>query len=152
MHRIDFAWELTALEIRETSLVACEELAAAQGLYAIFRQNQQRAFDKSGPRDIRIGNGKHQNWRIDYQKEHPSHSRPNILGSVSIRSMMDPARGLYGGFDFGKYGEETPTYRCINLLTIAETGIYLCHATEEFYNPTVEAIEAAFPANQPRLL
>ena len=158
MHRIDFAWELTALEVREPFIEACQEVAAIHGLFAKFQQPQQQAFrrriyepDDGWTPKVRIGNGKHKAWRIDYQQEPPAHLRPTVIGAVVIKSLVDPSRNQYGGFDYGEFGESKPVYNFITLHTIEESGLYLVHANDELYQPTVEALEAVYPANLPRL-
>jgi hypothetical protein len=157
MHRLDFAWELTALEVREPLIQASREVAAIHGLFAHFQHNQQAAFDGHsglGRQRTRIGNGKHQAWRIEYWKEDPVHTpgkKATVVGAVAIKSLVDPSENLYGGFDYGKYGEPEPTYKFITLHTIEESGLYLYHATDELYQPTVEALEGAYAANLPRL-
>jgi hypothetical protein len=115
MHRLYFGRELTALEVRDPTIKACEEVAAAHELYADFRQNQQAAFDGHAhihkSRRTRIGNGKHKDWFIDYQTDRPGTNYPNVIGTLALKSTFNPAEKQFGGWDYGTYLDEPgPTY------------------------------------------
>ncbi|HVW23373.1 MAG TPA: hypothetical protein VHB51_02745 [Candidatus Saccharimonadales bacterium] len=118
MAKIEFGGEaLTALEIREPLVSACETTAAEFDLFADFVQGQQAAFTgyaRHANRE-RIGNGKHKSWSINFQPEPRGTNRPTIVGFIVVRSHFDPEQNQYGGFDYGKYGQPKPTYRFITL-------------------------------------
>lgn len=120
MIKVEFEKPLTALEVRDPVIEACEEVAASLGIYAKFHQPQQQVWSErtNHPNRRRIGNGKHKNWFIDYQTEEPSANRPTVLGRVNLASAILPQIMQFGGFDYGEsYAPHipTPTYRFITV-------------------------------------
>lgn len=126
MQRIDFQYPLTVFEIRDPALVVCREIADERGLYVTFHQPQQPALSGNpGQRNrCRIGNGKHKDWYIHYQEDEPQISNPRLVGKIALKAPFYPDDMQYGGFDYGKFGEESPTYNHITLHTPSELGHY----------------------------
>lgn len=126
MIKIEFSQPLTALEIRDPAIEVCTEIAVGHGLYANFHQGQQAAFENSFSRatskKVRIGNGKHLDWLIDYQLEELRVARPTVVGRIVLRSPIDEKNMQFGGFDYGKYGEPKPMYPYITVHTSNELG------------------------------
>jgi len=154
MIRIDFHKPLTALEIRDPAIDVCEEVASEFGLYVAFDQHQQPAFDGySGQRNRkRIGNGKHKNWYINYQKDKPHVSRPTVVGRVALKSPYDPANMQFGGFDYGKFGEIKPTYNHITVHTPGELNQYNpIDPSPEILAMTYQGLRDYFEGGSPRL-
>lgn len=120
MFRIDFHEPLTALEIREPTLEICRQIAASYGLFAVLTQYKQQAFkgymEKHVSRE-RIGNGKHSVWDVNFQPDHPSTNKPNVIGKLLVRGPYLPAEMQYGGFDYGVFGQEAPTYSHMTIRT-----------------------------------
>lgn len=112
MHRIQFECPLTTLEIREPSVEACEQIATAHEVYAVFMQPQQRTFDRMGDEKTRIGLGTHKDWFIRFQIEHPSTSKSKVLpvAQLVIKSLVDPGQRAYGGFRYPEYSESEELY------------------------------------------
>ncbi|MDB5176148.1 MAG: hypothetical protein JWM81_1006 [Candidatus Saccharibacteria bacterium] len=159
MYRVEFFESLTAYEIRDPLALACESVARAIGIYARFEQPQQVAFTSPvyGPngrqaKRERIGNGNHKAWLVYFQTEPPQTSRPTVESAIALRSLVDPAKKQYGGFDYGVYGETSPRYSYVDLLTPSEAGMWRpADPSEEFLNAIHEAVEAAFDTGQERL-
>jgi hypothetical protein len=122
MIRLDFHKPLTALEIRDPIIGVCKEVASEFELYATFHQPQQFAFDgysrQRGRK--RIGNGKHKSWFINFQEDEPQVSRPTVVGKIALKAPIRPDEMQFGGFDYGKYGEPSPTYSYITVYTASE--------------------------------
>jgi hypothetical protein len=159
MYRVEFFESLTAYEIRDPLEQACESVARAIGLYARFEQPQQVAFASPAYRAKgwpakreRVGNGKHKAWFVFFQTEPPQTSRPTVESAITLRSLVDPAKKQYGGFDYGVYGETKPRYSYVDLLAPSEAGMWRpADPSEEFLNAIHEAVEATFDTGQERL-
>lgn len=148
MNRLEFGRQLTALEIRDPLLEACRTVAAEEGLFIDFDQPQQRALEGfPGQRGRkRIGNGKHKDWFVRFQPEHPSTNRDktNPVGIIVVRSLFDPANKQFGGFSYGEYGEPDPTYDHITLHNQSEVTDWRPIDLEpELWDRSVDAIELA---------
>lgn len=128
MIKLEFFKPLTAVEIRDPAVKVCEQVAAGRNLYAKFHQRQQAAFGSYGA-DIsksqrpRVGNGKHKEWRIDYQEDELHVSNPRVVGRILLRSVINPVQMQFGGFDHGKYGEPEPIYSHVIVYTPSELDI-----------------------------
>lgn len=154
MLRLDFHEPLTALEIREPTMDVCREVANEFGVYAVFQQSQQSAFDGySGQRNrTRIGNGKHKLWSIDFQNEPRRASKPTVFGRIAIRAPFRPDEKLYSGFDYGKHGEVSPTYSFITVHTPSELGAYRPNnPSPDILDMTYEGLTEMFVSGYPRL-
>jgi len=160
MKRIFFPEHLTALDVREPIIDICTDIAEDNGLHAVFNQRQQPAFSgyasqrKSARK--RIGNGKHKDWTIDYQIEHPSKSNPNVVGTIAIKAPYNPGAMIFGGFDYGTYGQpedEIPRYDHITLCTPSELDVYRPIDPEpDLLELTYEGIARYFELGSPRLI
>jgi hypothetical protein len=157
MLRVDFQKPLTALEIRDPLVGVCREVADEFDLYAAFDQCQQPAFDgHSFQRNRkRIGNGKHKDWYIKLQPEHPSTSERLVTsaGKLAVKSHFDPKNKQFGGFDYGKYGEEPkPAYSFITISSTAELGFWRAvEPDENMLRMIYEGVTDCFKSGQERL-
>ncbi len=156
MIRIDFYNPLTALEIRDPAIDVCKDLAEERELHVTFHQPQQPAFGgHAGQRRSqrqRIGNGKHKNWFIDYQLEEPQVSRSTVVGRIALRAPYWPEKMQFGGFDYGKFGEPSPTYSFVTVHTLSELGYYRpIDPEQDLLEATYEGLKAHFEARYPRL-
>ncbi len=122
MLRIDFEKPLTALEIRDPLIEACENTAEQFELYACLRQTQQPSLTGNpGQKNRkRIGNGLHKDWYIDFQIDETYVSRPRVVGTLAVKSAYIPEKKQFGGFDYGKFGVPRPTYSFITLIAASE--------------------------------
>ncbi len=154
MIRITFRNPLTALEIRDPSVKMCREIAHEYGLYATFHQPQQPALD-GNPRQShrnRIGNGKHKNWLIDFQEDHPSKSRPKVVGRIALMAPYYPQDRQFGGFSYGKSREPKPTYNFITVHTSSElTDFNPIDPSPEILQKTYQGLLDIFETPYPRL-
>lgn len=156
MIRIDFHEPLSALEIREPALAVCRRVASEFDLHVKFDQRQQAALTgHSGlpkSKRQRIGNGKHKDWFIDYQVEEPQVNRPTIVGRLAIKGPFYPEDMQYGGFDYGEYGGDPPTYNHITVHTPSELGHHMpIDPTPDILSMTYEGLKDCFETSYPRL-
>ncbi|MEO5627800.1 MAG: hypothetical protein ABIQ89_02830 [Candidatus Saccharimonadales bacterium] len=157
MHKINFHYPLTTMQIREPMTEACHAIAKHEGIFATLQQTQQAALEgRPGmPKSQRprIGNGKHKVWEIQYQTDHPSISRPNVVGIIVVRSHIDTANMQYGGFDYGEWDDEIlPTYPYITLQTPSERNYWRPNdPSPEIFSASVLAIGAALDDGQLQL-
>lgn len=154
MLRIDFHKPLSALEIREPIVKVCMEVGNEFELYALFNQRQQAAFD-SHSRDRnrkRIGNGKHKDWFIDFQKEPTNASRPTVVGRIAVQAPICPEEMQFGGFDYGKYRETKPTYSYMKIHTPSELNYYRpVDPSPDLLDMTYRGLSDLFVDRYPRL-
>ncbi|MEO8862805.1 MAG: hypothetical protein ABI354_00580 [Candidatus Saccharimonadales bacterium] len=156
MIRLDFNRPLTAIEIRDPAVEVCREIAEEHGLHATFHQSQQAAFTghphMPRAKRQRIGNGKHKEWRIDYQLEEPKVSHPTVVGRLLLRGPYIPGKVQFGGFDYGKYGEPKPEYSHITVHTPTELGYgWPIDPTVEMLELSYEGLRQVFEVPYPRL-
>lgn len=154
MIRIDFAKPLSALEIREPALVVCRQTAEKFELKARLEQPQQQAFTghSRASKRQRIGNGKHKDWYVHFQPEELNCNRPTTVGTIAIKSATIPEIKQYGGFDYGKFGEENPTYTHITVQTATELKKW--HAVDpepKLLSMVYEGLVSCFDDGQDRL-
>lgn len=117
------------ISIRDDIHEVCSNVAEDFGLVARFEQPQQVVFkwlSDGRKSNIRIGNGKHKSWRVDYQKE-PSSTPINRVKRVSqlfIRSPFLPAQMQFGGFSYdSETPGEWPVYPYVTIHTPSELKI-----------------------------
>ncbi len=154
MLRIDFHRPLTALEIRDPAIEVCREIAVVRNLHVTFDQPQQVAYSgypgQKGRQ--RVGNGKHKDWYINYQEEEPRVSNPTIVGRIALKAPVQPAAMQFGGFDYGKYGDNEPSYNHVTLHTPSELGHYRPIDPEpDLLELTYVGLTDLFEGNYPRL-
>ena len=156
MLRLDFAEQLTAFEIREPSIEVCKEVAVNFDLHVTFHQPQQpvftgTSFGRRSQRE-RIGNGKHKNWHVDFQEEESSCNRPTVVGRIILKAPFEPDNMLFGGFAYGKFGEEKPIYPFITVHTPTELNHYRpIDPSPDILDMTYQGLKDVFEGSTPRL-
>ena len=147
MIEIEFKSPLTAYEIRDPAIEACESVAKDLGYFAKYHQPQQKALSGSpGERSRkRIGNGKHKDWYVDYQAEELSAARPTVFGRVVLASATIKEIMQFGGFDYGEYRQPLPTYdrMTVDVPTIPHHYRPII-PTDEMVDMTYQRIQARF--------
>ena len=151
MIKIEFETPKTAFEVREPFIAVGRSVAEELGFFATFHQPQQRALSgHPGERNRkRIGNAKHKDWYIDYQEEEPSAARPTVIGRVVLASVTLPEVMRFGGFDYGVYGQEAPTYDFVTVDIPTVPHHYRpIVPTPEMIGMTYERLQSAYAPNQ----
>lgn len=136
-------------EIRDGIIDTCRTVAEEFDLNARFEQPMQAAFTGRRYDDnrVRIGNGKHNNWFIEYQKEplNTNIHKRKVVGQLFIRSPYLPAQMQFGGFSY----EPDQTYSYVSIHLPSELGITkYSHQKGEFahLDPEPELLDLTYDA------
>jgi hypothetical protein len=152
MYKLEFPEPRDVIEVREPFVEACTEAAALSGLYAHFRQLQQHVWDTKGGQQLRIGNGKHKIFRIDFQREPMHTNRPTVVSGVILRSLMRPSPNWYGGFSYEQdaRGEYPKTYHDVTVCKPSELHYWRPEdPSAGLYVDVINALHEAYGVTQP---